>query len=99
MHDGDNDVQVVEISQAHLCILIAVYIARNSPALSTPTSDPTTETIIMDTVLSLPPDTDEHVYKMVQICMAMMDENRQDKELHKLCLSACEIAINNKLII
>ena len=53
----------------------------------------------MDTVLSLPPNTDEHVYKMVQIWMAMMEENKQDTELHKLCLSACEIAINNKLII
>lgn len=96
----DND-QVVQISQAHLCILIAVYIARNSPALSTPTqtSNHPTEAIILDTVLSLPANTDEHVYKMVQICMAMMQENREDKELHKLCLSACEIVINNKLII
>jgi len=96
----DND-QVVQISQAHLCILIAVYIARNSPALSTPaqTSDHPTEAIILDTVLSLPADTDEHVYKMVQICMAMMQENREDKELHKLCLSACEMVIINKLII
>eukprot|EP00090_Calanus_glacialis_P017787 TRINITY_DN27610_c0_g1_i1.p1 TRINITY_DN27610_c0_g1~~TRINITY_DN27610_c0_g1_i1.p1 ORF type:complete len:382 (-),score=122.29 TRINITY_DN27610_c0_g1_i1:11-1156(-) len=94
----DND-QVIQICQAQLCILIAVYIARDSQALSTPTSDPPTQAIIMDRVLSLPTNTDEHVYKMVQICMAMMEENKQDMELHKLCLSACEIAINNKLII
>lgn len=94
-----DDDKVVQICQAQLCILIAVYIARDSQALAKPTSDPPTQKIIMDTVLSLPPNTDEHVYKMVQICMAMMEENKQDMELQKLCLSACEIAIKNKLVI
>eukprot|EP00092_Neocalanus_flemingeri_P027478 GFUD01029805.1.p1 GENE.GFUD01029805.1~~GFUD01029805.1.p1 ORF type:complete len:384 (-),score=106.33 GFUD01029805.1:26-1177(-) len=96
----DSD-QVGQICQVHLCILIAVYIARGSPSLTTPisTSDPLSESAILDTVLSLPPETDEHVYKMIQVCMAMMQENRQDMELQELCLIACRLVINNKLII
>ena len=90
---------MVKICETHLCILIAVYIARDSQQLSTPASISFTKEKFLDNVLSLPPTTDEHVYKMVQICMAMMEDNKQDMELHNLCLSACEIAINNKLII
>jgi hypothetical protein len=81
----------LDIQQIFLCHLLSVYIGKDRPKLnpayleSPDVSDLTWDAILARTV-NMPLDTDEHEYKVVQICHEAALRN---PEISDLCKRAC----------
>ena len=54
---------------------------------------------VMNRLFSLPPSTDEHIYKLVQICRETMITYKDDAEFQKIGSLACEVVLTHDLYI
>ena len=83
-----NEETKMEILQKFICILLGVYVARDRPKLipehlESPDVGKASWDDIIDRTLKLPLETDEHEYKLVQVCHEASLRNPDNSDVLK----------------
>jgi len=86
------------IQNSFLIILLAVFLARECPALTRKPEPPESRDIIRSQVLDLETTTDEHIFKLVQVSLELAEKRRYGG-WEDLCLQAATTALNHQLVI
>lgn len=86
------------IQNSFLIILLAVFLARECPALTRKPEPPESRDIIRSQVLDLETTTDEHIFKLVQVSLEIAEKRREGGR-EDLCLQAATTALNHQLVI
>ncbi|XP_069132383.1 uncharacterized protein [Argopecten irradians] len=91
----------VDALRTFTCVLLAVYVTQECPSLTnTPTISQNDVTdsawqAVIDTVLSR--DTDEHIYKLVQVCHDTWRE-RKSSDGADIYMHAAQVCVKNELV-
>jgi hypothetical protein len=100
---GDSEIEH-NIIRHYLCVLLAAYKAQGAPRLRTEylTEDGNKEItlrpswqVVIDNALS--EDFDEHIFKLIQVCHDMDQENT-DAKLRRLYMTAASVALDCPLV-
>ena len=97
----DDYERAVEMVRIYICIVFAVYLARDSPALTVqlditnPNDTDFWQRTIAQTVGE---DRDEHIYKLVQVAHDMYNDSTNDQQ-RAVCMAAAKSSLANDLLI